>query len=113
MVLKSYLFIALGVLVVSCNSGTTTDTTGEQSQSYIPNGEQLYLKNCIACHGVDGTSQKSGSKDLSKSTLPYAEVLKMIEVGGGNGMPRFKEILGKEGEVEAVAEHVMQLRTRI
>ncbi len=97
------------MVVVGCN--TSTDTAISDI-NYVPNGEQLYKQNCIACHGADGTLGKAGSKNLQQSTLSYDEVHKMIEVGGGNGMPRFKEILGRKGEVDAVVEYVMQMRGR-
>lgn len=109
MVLRHSLLIILAGVVVGC-SGTSNSAAVDEN--YVPDGEQLYQKNCIACHGGDGTLGKAGSKNLQQSTLSPEEVRKMIELGGGNGMPRFKEILGREGEMDAVVEYVMQMRGR-
>ena len=65
------------------------------------------MENCASCHGLDGTLGKAGSKDLSKTTMDFQQLKKVVEVGTSNGMPRFKEILGGEEEVEAVVQYVM------
>lgn len=109
MVLRHSLFIILTGVVVGCNSASNSAAVDEND---IPDGEQLYNKNCIACHGADGTLGKAGSKNLQDSQMTYDQVHKMVELGGGNGMPRFKEILGRDGEMEAVIEYVMQMRGR-
>lgn len=109
MVLRLSALIILAGVVVGCKGASNTAVADE---NYVPDGEKLYQKNCIACHGGDGTLGKAGSKNLKESTLTTDQVHKMIELGGGNGMPRFKEILGREGEMDAVVEYVMQMRGR-
>lgn len=82
--------------------------TGEQKErASLPDGEELYMSNCASCHGLDGTLGKAGSKDLSKTTMQFEELKTVVEVGTSNGMPRFKEILGGNEEVEAVVQYIM------
>lgn len=105
MVLKNGWFILILFALVSCGSDVQTGKSGERGS--LPDGETLYLENCATCHGIDGTLGKAGSKDLTKTTLQVHELKKIVEVGTSNGMPRFKEILGGDAEVEAVVHYIM------
>ncbi len=108
MVLRLISFLFLSCLIVSCN-GTVKQDNGEK-KDVLPDGAALYMENCASCHGLDGTLGKAGSKDLIKSTLDFIQLKKVIEEGTANGMPRFKEILGGDEEVDAVVQHVMGFR---
>lgn len=94
------------VLLGSCGGGST-ETGAQEKRNTLPDGGKLYLENCASCHGLDGTLGKAGSKDLSKTTMDFIQLKKVVETGTSNGMPRFKEILGGDEEVEAVVQYVM------
>lgn len=105
MVLRFVSIPAVFFFIISCSGNVRT---GEKEEgTFLPDGEELYLENCASCHGLDGTLGKAGSKDLSKTTMRFQEIKKVVEIGTGNGMPRFKEILGGDEEVDAVVEYVM------
>lgn len=108
MVLKSSIAIIGLFFLVSC--GGNVKTGSPEDEKPAPNGSVLYTENCASCHGLDGAMGKAGSKDLTKTTMDYMQLKKVIEGGTPNGMPRFKEVLGGEKEVEAVVQHVMELK---
>lgn len=91
--------------LVSC--GSKEKSSDEKKENVVPDGAELYMENCATCHGLDGTLGKAGSKDLTKTTMQAHELKKIIEGGTSNGMPRFKEILGGDAEVEAVVQYIM------
>lgn len=106
MVLRSLIsFSCIAVLTLACNS-KGSKSASESSKVEIPDGAALYTENCATCHGIDGTLGKAGSKDLTKTTLQADELKQVIEFGTSNGMPRFKEILGGDEEVEAVIQYI-------
>lgn len=71
-------------------------------------GEQVYMQNCITCHGVDGKAQMAGATDLSTSTLTADQAIGVI-TNGRNGMRSFSNELNKE-EIDAVVKHIQTLR---
>lgn len=108
MVLKHSIAVAVLFLLVSCGGSVKTETPeGEKS---APDGAVLYGENCASCHGLDGAMGKAGAKDLAKTTMDHMQLKKVIEGGTSNGMPRFREVLGSEEAVEAVVQHVMELK---
>lgn len=106
MVLR-FFSIAFMLFLLSACRGNVKTGSQEEDRNSLPDGNALYMENCASCHGLDGTLGKAGSKDLSKTTMDFQQLKKVVEVGTGNGMPRFKEILGGDAEVEAVVEYVM------
>lgn len=107
MVLK---IIAFSLVVVAI-SGCASSVIDEKKTTTIelPDGEKLFVQNCASCHGCDGTLGMSGAHDLSKSTMTFNEMKFVIEKGKGS-MPRFKEMLSGEGELDAVVEHTLTLK---
>ncbi len=105
MVLRFLSIPAVLVLLVSCGGEAKTGTP--EKRDVLPDGAQLYMENCASCHGLDGTLGKAGSKDLSQTTMDFMQLKKVVEAGTSNGMPRFKEILGGDEEVEAVVQYIM------
>ena len=65
-------------------------------------GQELFKKNCVTCHGPDGSGSTAVGKAVGAKDLRAAEALKMsdaeistqIEKGKGN-MPPFGETLDK------------------
>jgi len=101
-----FALIYLSFMFSSCTSSTSDNSIDIKTDS-LPDGTQLYMENCAACHGRDGTLRKAGSKDLSEITLNFAEIKQVVELGTAQGMPRFKEILKTQENIEAVTSHVL------
>lgn len=72
------------------------------------NGENIYKKYCILCHGADGKLGLNGSKDITASVLSLEE-RKVLIANGKNTMTPFGGILSEE-EIHAVATYTMTLK---
>lgn len=95
-------------MLSSCSQGEVTTDSNEGSNVEV-NGRLLYTNQCASCHGPKGDLGNSGSKDLSKSKLDEAAVLKIIKEGKGT-MPPFEYLLPTDEEREAVVQYVMSMR---
>lgn len=110
---KVSLFIVTLFLVASCDgSSVETSSTSTDSGTSVnaPDGAALYSTHCATCHGLDGKLGKSGSKDLTQTTLQFLDIKKTIETGTIGGMPRFKGILKDDAEIDAVVQYVLLLK---
>jgi len=102
--------ITICLLVVAC-SRPSSEQEGKR-MDVLPDGSQLFVEHCAACHGRDGTLQKAGSKDLTAIQINFDEIKHVIEQGTDKGMPRFKEVLGSSESIDAVASHVLGLQQK-
>lgn len=94
---------------LSCaNEGTVTNS---ESSNYIPDGNSIFKKNCVICHGVDGKLQLNGAKDLSKSMLSEDARIEQI-TNGKKLMTPFKGILSDK-EIKAVSEYTITLNPQL
>jgi mono/diheme cytochrome c family protein len=111
MVLRFLFGLSLAALIVSCDSGSKTESVSseESLNSQKPDARTIYVVNCSSCHGEDGTLGASQAADLSKSKLNDAEILKMINKGNDKGMMPYEEILSLQ-ERKAIVEFVKSLR---
>lgn len=114
MVLRKAIFILGLVILSSCSQGdikTVKDKSDPISDevNLKVDGELLYMNQCVSCHGPKGDLGNSGSKDLTKSKLNEAAILKIIKEGKGT-MPPFEYLLTTEKERQAVAQYVMSMR---
>lgn len=80
----------------------------EESVSY---GNDLYLRNCAACHGADRTS---GAGDVSSldgigDRLEMDEIKAIIKTGSGR-MPSFQHI--SEGDIAAIIDFLLDPESR-
>lgn len=107
MVLKIITFLFVLGTISGCGSSEISEKKSTILE--LPDGEELFVQNCASCHGCDGTLGMSGAHDLSKSTMTFNEMKFVIEKGKGS-MPRFKEMLSDEGELDAVVEHTLTLK---
>lgn len=108
MVLKRIFYLLLVLVSISsCAESEVSETTAEPKST--PNGKALFILNCASCHGADGKLGLSGAKDLSVTELSDQEIKNLIE-NGKNAMPSFKELLSKEGEIDAVIDHLSTLK---
>lgn len=103
------LVIGFGVLF-GCSSDDTKSTS-KSTASNEPNGETIFKKNCVLCHGADGRLEFNGAKDLTKSVVPLDVRIQQITNGKGLMTP-FNGILS-EKEIRVVAEYTMSLNPNL
>ena len=79
-------------------------------------GEAVFKKNCVMCHGADGTGktkmgQKVGAADLSSNDIQSLsdEALAQTVRNGKGKMPNFDKTLSPD-EINQVIQHVRTLR---
>ncbi len=72
------------------------------------NGEVLYNRSCITCHGADGKLGLMGAKDLTLSQMDLNAKIEIIK-NGKNAMTPFSGMLSDE-QIKAVAEYVNDLK---
>lgn len=99
--IKMMISLFLALMVIAC--------AGKDPNKYVAaaEGEAIYKKYCVLCHGVDGKLGLNGSKDISVSPLTLAE--RIIQIAKGkNTMTPFEGILSPQ-EINAVAEYSMTL----
>lgn len=73
-----------------------------------PDGQALFRKYCVLCHGADGKLALNGAKDLTRSPLTLDERI-LIITKGKNLMTPFGEMLTPE-EIRAVAAYTTTLK---
>lgn len=74
----------------------------------IVDGKTVFERNCISCHGADGTAGVAGAADLSISGLDMNSKVEIIRNGKGSMQP-FGGVLTEE-EVQAVASYIEMLK---
>jgi mono/diheme cytochrome c family protein len=89
--------------------------------AFAGDSDELFLKNCAACHGKDGKAEspiakKLGVKDLSQSKLTDAQIKQQIRDGmqarqSAAKMPAFKDRL-TEDEINSLIAVVKEFRPR-
>ncbi|MBL0308513.1 MAG: c-type cytochrome [Bacteroidetes bacterium] len=73
----------------------------------IAEGQFIYGKSCVKCHGADGKMGGSGSKDLSLTTLTDDEKRVVIRQGR-NAMPGYKDLT--DVQVESVIQYINTIK---
>lgn len=73
-------------------------------------GQELYGKYCTPCHGTDGTKGKFGAKDLQKSKLADADLIRII-TEGRRWMPSWKKKLSPD-QIAEVMDFIKTLRKK-
>ncbi len=96
-------FILLA-FVIACASKEKS-SSGSPS---VAEGEQVYKKYCILCHGADGKLGINGAKDLTVCKLTVEERENQIKKGK-NAMTPFEGILN-ETQIKSVASYTMTLK---
>lgn len=95
------LVLALLMTILACGEKKSNPYAG------AADGQAIYKKYCVVCHGADGKLGLNGSKDISVSLLTEAQRIEQI-TNGKNTMTPFKGILSPE-EIKAVAAYSMTL----
>lgn len=73
-------------------------------------GEAIYKKYCITCHGADGKLGLNGAKDMTISEMTEAERIELVKKGR-NTMTPFESILSEE-QIKAVVAYSMTLKAK-
>ncbi len=81
--------------------------TGMADEATLKDGQKLYEKYCMLCHGADGAAGFQGAKNLGASTLADADILNLIQNGKGV-MPANTDLTAEERE--KVKEYVKYMR---
>lgn len=71
-------------------------------------GKQLFAKNCVACHGADGSLGVSGARNLQQSVYTKEQIITQIKEGKGM-MTSFKGRITDE-DMALIADYVISLR---
>ena len=74
------------------------------------NGQELFVKHCKLCHGIDGRLQMNGAKDFKLSELNLEERIVVI-TEGRNAMTPFKKVLSA-AEIKKVAAYTIELTNK-
>ena len=107
----SMAILFFGILLFSCSENKVRnqpDKASLKTTSSISEGEQIYKKYCILCHGSDGKLGLNGAKDITASTLTLEERILLV-THGKNTMTPFEGILSEE-EIKAVVRYSMSLQ---
>lgn len=81
--------------------------TSAFSANAMEEGQFIYGKSCVNCHGSDGKMGGSGSKDLSLTALTDNEKREIIRKGK-NAMPGYKDL--SDTQVESVIQYINTLK---
>lgn len=90
-------------------SDVVTDTAAA-NYDMIAHGKQIYVIECMRCHGEKGNAGISGAVDLTGSVCENRGLIGTIK-HGRNAMPAYKDILDEQ-EIKVVAEYVKTLRKK-
>lgn len=96
--------IYTGSYLVGCSSEPEV-----RDENYIPDGKKLYMNNCASCHGETGDEGTSDAFELTEMTLDRDSIRKVILMGR-NGMPPFEYIISDSVDLEALIDHVENLK---
>jgi mono/diheme cytochrome c family protein len=100
-------FIKPSFLRTSNSSAIDPGKTGDADAATLKEGQALYEKYCVLCHGADGGAGFQGAKDLAASTLADAEIVNLIQHGKGV-MPANTDL--SDAEAQKVKDYVKYLR---
>jgi mono/diheme cytochrome c family protein len=73
-----------------------------------PEGRSIYERNCVLCHGSDGTKGLLGAKNLQQSKLSDSEYLLVVS-NGRKIMPAWKKRLTGE-EIKEVVKYIKTIK---
>lgn len=86
-------------VVIACGAGETRG---------LNEGEAIFKKYCVLCHGVDGKLGLNGAKDITATVLTEAERITLV-TKGKNTMTPFEGILTPE-QIQAVVAYTFTLK---
>ena len=84
------------------------DRASVTQSSIHAEGEGVYKKYCILCHGADGKLGLNGAKDITVSQLTFEERVVLI-TKGKNTMTPFEGVLDEQ-QIKAAARYTMNMK---
>ncbi len=90
-----------------------TNSSGEQSKNLLPDGENLYMSTCSACHQAEGTGLPGAFPSLAGSSVVNdkdPDLLVRIILQGYDARPEFAQMPGfadqlSDKEIAAIVNH--------
>lgn len=98
-------------------SGQKSTSVKTNSKTSLLNGQKLYVKNCLRCHGPKGKGNGPWAKgfqikpaDLSKLSKRHNNsfILYQVNEGKGSDMPKWKDLLSSK-ETWDLSNYVLSL----
>lgn len=114
--LRSVTFILIAVCFIACTNDTSSKKKANSSLAKSKkvdlslNGQELFVKHCKLCHGIDGRLQMNGAKDFKVSDMSLENRIVVI-TEGKNAMTPFKKVLTK-AEIKKVAAYTIELTNK-
>ncbi len=87
--MNNYLFLLFTSFILACSNNHSSRAENKNDSKV------KFLQLCSTCHGIDGTAQISGAKNLKKSILLEHEIYSIISEGR-KSMPSYKHMLSSE-----------------
>jgi len=83
----------------------------------IAQGREIFVRNCVGCHGADGKAQIDVVADATDLTDPKAyrdgtsdgEMFRSISEGAGASMPSFKSQIDKQEDLWRLVNYIHSL----
>lgn len=109
----------VGLLIFSCAPSPekpknpevpTTANSKKPKASVNPEGQKLYKKYCMLCHGADGKRGTNGAYDLTVSKLTFNQKVEIVKNGRGVMTPF--DFLGDE-KIKLVVEYLETLEQQL
>lgn len=95
-------------LLVTSGLAAAIIACGQRNADPVAEGEAIFKKYCILCHGADGKLGLNGAKDITASVLSEAERIALV-TNGKNTMTPFEGILTPE-QIQAVVKYTYSLK---
>ncbi len=102
------LFLLVFVLSWSCQNNSKTVGVGADIEE---DGQSIFKKQCVTCHGLKGDMGAGGAANLRQSQLSLEERVVVI-TKGRNAMQAYETVLS-ETQIKEVAQYTMELRDSI
>ena len=102
------MIVTVLVLAAVLSFGSCGNSNAASNSASHVDGQGVYTRFCIACHGLDGKQKTNGAKDITLSQLKLKERIALIK-SGRNQMTPFDGVLAP-AQIEAVAQYSMSLK---
>jgi mono/diheme cytochrome c family protein len=73
-------------------------------------GAQVYMSNCVFCHGADGKKMYRNAPDLTKTSFNEDAIKQIVREGSKGKMPSYNIIISDDN-IAAVAKYVSTMHS--